>query len=115
MAAAFSQSRVFRAVSSVHLAFLWSHVTSVLDEEQHFVEAAVAATMIVDNTAIFAVSQLGVGASLTSRNGSRIYLQFFRFSERVLAKDFVFEDIFIIGMMVHNCDCLEITEDQEKR
>lgn len=32
VAAAFSQSRVFRAVPSLHLAFLRSHATSVLDE-----------------------------------------------------------------------------------
>lgn len=111
MTTAFPQSRIFRTVFSVHLAFLWSHATSVLDEEKHFIEAAVATTMIIDNAAILAVSHLGVGAKLASRNGSRIYLQFLRFNERVFAKDFVFKDIFIVRMMVYDCNCLEIVED----
>lgn len=44
-----------------------------------------------------------------------MYLQFLRFSERVLAEDFMFKDILIIGMMVYNCDCLEVAKDQEER
>lgn len=87
----------------------------MLDEGKHFVETVIATTMVVDNAAILAVSHLGIGARLASRNGSRIYLQFLRFSERVLAKDFVFKNVFIVGMMVHDCDRLEIAEDQEER
>lgn len=115
MATTFSQSRIFRAVSSLHFAFFWSHATSVLDERKHFVEATVAAAVIVDDAPILAVSHLGVGARLASRNGSGIYLQFLRFSERVFAKNFMFKDVLIIGMMVYDCDCLEVAEDQEER
>ena len=87
----------------------------MLDERKYFVEAAVAAAVIIDDTPILAVSHLGVGAGLASRNGSGIYLQFLRFSERVLAKDFMFKDVLIIGMMIYNYDCLEVAKDQKER
>lgn len=44
-----------------------------------------------------------------------IYLQFLRFSKRVLAENFMIKDVLIIGMMDYDCDCPEIAEDQEKR
>lgn len=115
MTTTISQSRIFRAVSSLHFAFLWSHATSVLDERKYLIKTAVAAAVIVDDTPVLAVSHLGAGARLASWNGSGIYLQFLRFSKRVLAKDFMFKDVLIIGMMVYNCDCFEVTEDQEER